>query len=153
MNHRLSAAAGLSTRWPGALIFAGWICCLCGQDKAPVSVWDGIYTVDQAERGQAAYRKNCASCHGGELEGKGQNPPLAGSDFTSNWNGMSVGDLLEKIQLSMPADRPGKLSKDQNAETLAYILKYNKFPAGAKDLPASADDLRSVRFEAEQTGK
>ena len=60
---------------------------------------------------------------------------------------MSVGDLFEKIQVSMPADRPGQLTKDQNAGILAYILKSNKFPAGAKELPASADAMRYVRFE------
>jgi S-disulfanyl-L-cysteine oxidoreductase SoxD len=104
-------------------------------------------------RGEAAYRKNCTSCHGEKLKGMDENPPLSGGDFTSNWNGMSVGDLFEKIQVSMPADRPGKLSKDDNAEILAYVLKFNKFPAGAKELPASADALSGIRFEAEKTGK
>ncbi len=66
---------------------------------------------------------------------------------------MSVGDLFEKIQVSMPADRPGQLTKDQNAGILAYILKSNKFPAGAKDLPASADAVRNIRFEPAATGK
>jgi S-disulfanyl-L-cysteine oxidoreductase SoxD len=149
MNFGLTGAV----QWGSALLFAGWISFLSGQEKAPVSVWDGIYTGEQAVRGEAGYRKNCASCHGQKLEGKGQNPPLAGSDFTSNWNGMSVGDLFEKMQVSMPADRPGKLGMDENAEILAYILKFNKFPAGAKELPASADALRGVRFEADQTGK
>lgn len=88
---------------------------LVGQDKPSASVWDGVYTGQQAARGEAAYREACMSCHGEKLEGRGQTPPLVGSDFTSNWNGMSVGDLFEKIQVSMPADRPGQLTKDQNA--------------------------------------
>ncbi len=61
-----------------------------------------------------------------------------------------MGDLLEKIQATMPADRPGKLSPAENAAILAYILKYNKFPAGATDLLEKADDLRGVKFEAEK---
>ena len=73
---------------------------------------------------------------------------LAGSDFLTNWNGMTVGDLFTKIQDSMPADHPGQLSKPVNAEILAYMLKFNKFPAGSKELPADADALRSIRFEA-----
>ncbi len=153
MDYRLKGAVGRLMQGVSALVFAGWISCLSGQDKTAASVWDGIYSDEQAVRGETAYRKNCGSCHGEELEGKGQNPPLAGSDFTSNWNGMSVGDLFDKIQVSMPADRPGKLSKDENADVLAYVLKLNKFPAGMKELPASADALSGIRFEAEKTGK
>jgi S-disulfanyl-L-cysteine oxidoreductase SoxD len=128
--------------WVAAWVLASW------QGAAAASVWDGIYTDQQAERGAAGYREACASCHGEKLKGHGQNPPLAGDSFTANWNGSSVGDLLEKIQVSMPADRPGKLSKAQNAEILAYILKFNKFPGGDKDLPADSDALKAVRFEA-----
>ncbi|HEV2200814.1 MAG TPA: cytochrome c [Bryobacteraceae bacterium] len=127
--------------------------CLLGQDKAPRSVQDGIYTDRQAARGEADFRDACASCHGQKLEGRGQIPPLAGSDFISNWNGMTVGDLFEKIQVSMPADRPGQFSKEQNAGILAYILKFNQFPAGTRELPADAEALRGIRFEADKTDK
>jgi mono/diheme cytochrome c family protein len=132
------------------LVLASWIWCVSGQSAAPASVWDGIYTDQQAERGAAGYREACASCHGEKLKGHGQNPPLAGDSFTSNWNGSNVGDQLEKIQVSMPADRPGKLSKAQNAAILAYILQFNKFPGGDKELPADADALKGVRFEADK---
>lgn len=123
---------------------------LSGQEKAARSVWDGIYTDPQAARGEAGYREACASCHGQNLDGRGQIPPLAGSDFTANWNGMTVGDLFEKIQDSMPADRPGELTKEQNARILAYILKFNRFPAGSMELPDSLDALRRIRFDAER---
>ena len=117
---------------------------------APTSVWDGIYVDAQAARGEGAYKEACASCHGNTLDGSGNIPPLAGSDFTANWNGMAVGDLFEKMQSSMPADRPGQLTGEQNANILAYILRFNKFPAGMKDLPGSAEALKSVRFEAKK---
>ena len=87
------------------------------------------------------------SCHGE------QTPPLTGNDFTSNWNGMSVADLFEKMQVSMPADGPGQLSKDQDAGILAFLLKFNKFPTGARDLPSTADALKGIRFEAARTDK
>jgi mono/diheme cytochrome c family protein len=124
-----------------------------GQDRSPSSVWDGLYTQAQAERGEAAYRQACASCHGDTLEGQGQTPSLVGADFVSNWNGMPVGDLFDKIQTTMPADRPGQLSKEQNAQILAYILKSNKFPNGSQDLPAGGDALTGIRFEAQKGGK
>jgi S-disulfanyl-L-cysteine oxidoreductase SoxD len=113
-----------------------------------VSVWDGVYTQEQANRGKALYGQQCASCHGEALDGNGTAPPLAGADFKGNWNGQTADDLFEKIQTSMPADQPGKLSRDQNAGILAFLLASNGFPAGPKDLPTDAAALAKIRFEA-----
>ena len=107
------------------------------------SVWDGVYTEQQASRGQTLYSQECASCHGAALDGSGQAPPLAGADFKGNWNGQSVDDLFEKVKTSMPADQPGKLSREQNADILAFLLGFNGFPAGPKDLPGDAATLQS----------
>jgi quinoprotein glucose dehydrogenase len=135
-----------------ALFLTIWIPSTLAQDQNRTT-WDGIYSDAQATRGATQYRANCQSCHGATLDGLGPVPPLAGSDFTSNWNGQSVGDLLDKIQTSMPADRPGQLSLQINAEILAYILQYNKFPSGSSELPADAASLKNVRFEAERSKK
>ena len=116
--------------------------------QGAASVWDGIYSNEQARRGEGLYRQECASCHGEKLEGRGQAPPLAGADFTMDWNGMTVGDLFEKMQTSMPADQPGHLSREQNATLLAFILNANKFPAGAAELSTDSERLRQIRFEA-----
>ena len=119
---------------------------LCSQDAA--SVWDGIYSTPQALAGSGLYAKDCASCHGGKLEGRGQAPPLAGAEFVMNWAGSTVGELFEKMQTSMPADQPGRLSREQNAAILAYLLSANKFPAGTGALPLDTEKLRRIRFEA-----
>jgi mono/diheme cytochrome c family protein len=120
------------------------------QAQPPMSVWDGIYPAEQASRGQTLYRQECASCHGEKLEGRGQAPSLTGGEFVMDWNGMTVGDLFEKMQTSMPADKPGQLSPEQNATIVAYILSANQFPSGAADLSADAKLLRQIRFEAER---
>ena len=112
------------------------------------SVWDGVYTQEQANRGKALYGQNCASCHGSELDGSGTAPPLAGADFKGNWNGQTADDLFEKMQTSMPADQPGKLSREQNADILAFLLTSNGFPAGQKELATDAAVLAKIRFEA-----
>ena len=112
------------------------------------SVWDGVYTVEQAKRGKALYGKECASCHGAALDGTGQAPPLAGADFKKDWNGQTVDDLFEKMQTSMPADQPGRLSREQNADILAFLLTFNGFPSGAKELPTDAAALQKIRFDS-----
>ncbi len=119
-----------------------------GLAEQPASVWDGVFTAPQADRGKALYGQNCASCHGAALDGSGQAPPLSGPDFQGNWNGQTADDLFEKIQTSMPADRPGQLSRRQNADILAFLLNSNGFPAGQKELPSDAAALQKIRYES-----
>jgi S-disulfanyl-L-cysteine oxidoreductase SoxD len=118
--------------------------------QATISVWDGVYTAGQAKRGADVYAKACASCHGDQLEGEGQAPPLTGSGFTGTWNQQAADDLFETMQAEMPADKPGSLSRAQNADLLAYIFQVNQFPAGKSDLPADADGLKKIRIEAKK---
>jgi len=112
------------------------------------SVWDGVYTAAQAERGAALYANNCASCHGSALGGGESAPPLTGGEFSSNWNGLTVGDLFERIRISMPADRPGKLTREQDADVLAYMLSVSEFPAGKAELERQTEVLKQIRIEA-----
>jgi mono/diheme cytochrome c family protein len=117
------------------------------QGQPPASVWEGVYAPAQADRGKSLYAAQCASCHGAALDGSGQAPPLTGADFKNNWNGQSADDLFEKIQATMPADRPGNLSRPQTADILAFLLTSNGFPPGDKDLPSDAAALAKIRFE------
>ena len=116
--------------------------------EAARSVWDGVYTEAQAKRGEAVYRQNCASCHGVALEGIETAGPLTGGRFTSNWNGVTVGDLLERVRVSMPHDRPGTLSRQQTADVLAYVFSVNQFPAGKTELARQTEILKQIKFEA-----
>jgi S-disulfanyl-L-cysteine oxidoreductase SoxD len=112
------------------------------------SVWDGIYTEAQAKRGEAVYRQNCAACQGVTLEGIETAGPLTGARFTANWNGVTVGDLLERVRVSMPNDRPGTLSRQQTADVLAYVFSINRFPAGKAELARQTELLKQIKFDA-----
>ena len=91
-----------------------------------------MYTEDQAKRGEALYSQYCASCHGPDLTGGEMAPGLTGGEFTSNWNDLSLGDLFERIRISMPQNAPGSLSRQQNADILSYML-YKRNYAGRHD--------------------
>jgi mono/diheme cytochrome c family protein len=116
------------------------------------SVWDGVYTEDQAKRGSPLYSEHCASCHGPELMGGEMAPPLATGDFLSGWDGLTVGDLFERIRISMPQNAPGSLSGQQNADILAFVFSANKFPAGMTELSNQAMILKTIKFEAKKPG-
>ena len=85
------------------------------------SVWDGVFTAEQAERGAAAYKATCSECHGGDLMGDGFAPALTGADFQGNWNDLSVGDLFERIRISMPPSGPSSVTPEQKADIVAYL--------------------------------
>ena len=110
------------------------------------SVLDGVYTTAQAERGQQAFAQNCAACHGSGLTGNGEAPALTGGEFISNWAGLTVGELFERMRTTMPQDNPGKLSRDQYADILSYVLKENGYPAGQKELDRRTEFLKAIAF-------
>jgi mono/diheme cytochrome c family protein len=112
------------------------------------SVWDGAYTEEQAKRGEALYQKECKGCHGVALAGGESSPPLTGGAFLSNWNGLTLGDLFERIRKTMPQNAAGKLNRQQNADILAFVLSANKFPAGKTELSRQTEFLKEIRFEA-----
>jgi len=115
---------------------------------ADPSVWNGVYTAEQAKRGETAYLQACASCHGPALDGGDMTPPLVGGAFTSNWNDLTVGDLFDRIRTTMPLDAPGRLSRPQTADVIAFVLKANGWPAGTTELAPNPPVLKQIRIEA-----
>ena len=116
----------------------------------PASVWDSVFTLAQAGRGESTFKEICATCHGDALAGVNDAPPLTGPTFHKTWDGNALSSLFNRIKNDMPSDNPGTLAKPQVSELVAYVLKYNGYPAGKTELPAAADSLRS---EERRVGK
>jgi mono/diheme cytochrome c family protein len=117
-------------------------------EETPSSVWDGIYTLEQAERGEPLYTRGCGECHGPDLGGDDMSPPLIGSDFVWDWNGLTVGDLFERLRISMPDGKPRSMTNQEKADVLAFMLLKNDFPAGDSELASSTRALSPIAFEA-----
>ena len=115
--------------------------------KQAKSIWDGVFTAAQAERGAEVYKTACSECHGGDLMGDGFAPALAGADFQGNWNDLSVGDLFERIRISMPPSGPSGVTPEQKADILAYMFNFNKYPAGTTEIEPKADVLKQIKIE------
>lgn len=118
------------------------------ENQAPRSVWDGVYTKEQAKRGADLYSRECSSCHGTELTGNDEATPLAGPAFLANWDTLTLGDLSERIRVSMPPNNPGKLSRQQIVDILSHVLSANSFPAGKVELDPKTESLKQIRIEA-----
>src|SRR5262249_15342446 len=105
----------------------------------------GVYTEQQATRGQSLYQKRCSACHGPNLAGR-TGPPLTGEDFLSNWDTQPLPELANKIAKTMPKDDTDPLTPQEAADVLAYILQSGKFPSGRADLILSDAALKGVTF-------
>jgi hypothetical protein len=126
---------------------------LRAQDPSSLSVWDGVYSAEQAKRGRFLYHEHCERCHGLELEGDDESVALTGEVFQANWDTLPLGKLYQRIRRDMPYNDPGKLSPEINAAVLAFILRENGFPAGETELPHNADLLNLIRFQSAKPGK
>src|SRR5512135_243300 len=66
------------------------------------TVWAGVYTGAEADRGRQAYAQLCARCHGADRRGSASAPGLIGSKFFDRWHDLRLGDLIAYIQAAMP---------------------------------------------------
>jgi len=111
------------------------------------SVRDGVYSEEQAKRGRTTYSEHCLECHGRDLRGDVENRPLTGGEFFSNWDGLPVLTLFDRIKNTMPGDTPGTLSRQQVADILAFVLQFDGLPAGKAELGTRAEVLQQIRIE------
>ena len=118
--------------------------------SATTSILDGVFTAEQALRGQVAYTGPCDRCHGYKLDGAPDDPdmlpapPVAGPKFLRKWNGRTLAALVEYLGATMPANNPGYLSADEWADIVAYMLATSGMPAGGAELRSSREALASV---------
>ena len=106
------------------------------------TVWDGVYSAAQAERGQEMYAQHCSSCHGDFLDGDGASGrvvALSGVAFADNWESASLNDLFAKIAKTMPRDAPGTLRSAETLDLVAFLLQFNGFPSGPTALVETPD--------------
>jgi quinoprotein glucose dehydrogenase len=115
-----------------------------------LSVRDGVFTAEQARRGQAAYTGPCDRCHGFKLDGAPDDPdmlpapPVAGPKFLRKWNGRTLAALFEYTRATMPANNPGYLSDAEVVDIVAYMLAASGLPPGDEALRPQPEALASI---------
>ena len=122
------------------------------QEPAGRSVWDGVYTSDQASRSRSGYRDECTICHLEDLLGDGVSPALVGESFRVQWDGQSVGDLYATIRATMPQGAPFILSPREYVDIVAFILSRNEYPSGGVELSPDRATLDEIVIEADRPG-
>jgi S-disulfanyl-L-cysteine oxidoreductase SoxD len=130
----------------GSLVLSASVVAVSAQQDTPSTARAGVYTAEQARRGETLYGYSCKDCHGSTLVGGSLAPPLVGKEFIDRWKDIAVGDLVDRISSTMPSSMPGSLTMQEYADAVAYILSVNKYPAGATELPTDSTRLQNVKM-------
>ncbi len=72
--------------------------------------------------------------------------PIGAQNSFPIGRGLTAGDLFDRIHDTMPQDNPGKLSRQQYADILAFVLKENGYAAGQKELDTRSPFLKAIAF-------
>jgi cytochrome c len=154
-RHLRSRAAAVGA---ACAVLVGLAAVTIAQDKdkdasAKRSVWDGVYTEAQANRGERQYGRACEQCHGANMAGDPveEVPSLVLDSFMTEWNGRTVKDLFDTVKRSMPKDKPGSLGTGAYVDVVAYLLQANKFPSGARELDRNPERLEPIVIERSKT--
>jgi cytochrome c5 len=111
------------------------------------TVWDGVYTASQVDRGKAAYARHCSRCHGDDPANSRN--PLSGDRFAEHWESRTLADLFYRIRDTMPPGEASTVGAADKLDALAYLLQRNGFPEGRAELPSDGDALATIQI----TGK
>jgi hypothetical protein len=109
------------------------------------TVWDGVFSAAQVDRGQDSYDLYCSACHGFDLSGLdlGQ-PQLAGEIFRRRWDASTVNELFSKVSTTMPQNSPGALGADVYIDIISHIFASNGFPSGEIELTFEPEVMADI---------
>mgnify|MGYP001200448983 FL=1 len=113
-----------------------------------MTVWDGVYTSDQAARGRDVYVSHCSSCHLADLGGSAEARPLVGDGFMLDWREDNLNSLFNRVRTLMPFDDPATLEAGAYLDSIAYILQANEFPAGNREL--TVEGLADIQIQSRE---
>lgn len=117
-----------------------------GQDEAK-TVWAGVYTDDQANRGRESYRQSCGHCHRDDLTGGGSEagaPPLRGPIFFYRWLHQPLSEMFLTIGTTMPQNKPDSLTPQTVVDIVSFLMKENEMPAGQTELRPELEALKRI---------
>src|SRR5438874_13054509 len=119
--------------------------CLANAQQARRTISSGVFTAEQAKKGESAYQAKCASCHGTDLRSTDpEAPDLTEGIFKVGWQGKTIAEVFEQIRNTMPIDNARSLDDQTYLDILAYIFQFNGVPPGNQKLEPNLPALRQI---------
>ena len=117
---------------------------LSAQGAAPDKSSAGTVSEVQVQRGAAAFRTVCSTCHTAKQ--------FVSPEFARTWSEKPVFDLFEQLRSTMPQDNPGKLTRQQYIDVITYLFKSNGAASGDQEIAADDDALKQARVKLKTDG-
>ncbi|HUK32342.1 MAG TPA: cytochrome c [Vicinamibacterales bacterium] len=108
------------------------------------TIWGGVYTAAQADRGQPTAARLCGRCHGPELRGTDKAPRLTGSRFFERWDNLRLLDIVAYIQGAMPREHEFFVSGDDARDITGFMLRESGVPAGTEPVSKDVNVLSQI---------
>jgi S-disulfanyl-L-cysteine oxidoreductase SoxD len=110
----------------------------------PTTVWSGVYTINDAQRGKVAYAKRCARCHAADLKGVAGVAPIVGKPFFDRWHDLRVFDTVAFIQSATRHDFRTFVPASEARDMVAFLLQQNGVPPGNEPFPKDYGVLNEI---------
>lgn len=105
-------------------------------EQEPASTLDGIFTAEQATRGEGLFNTHCVRCHSIQ--------EFSGPAYQTIWVGVPLSALYLRIANTMPLDQPGSLGTTEATAITAHILQANNMPPGNEQLGGDVEWLTGI---------
>ncbi len=109
---------------------------ISAQEEA-TTVQSGVFSEEQAGRGEQLFGEACLVCH--------QPEEFATGGYMDGWSGMSVNDFVEFVRSTMPEDNPGRLKREEYIDIIAFVFQQNGLPAGETEMERAG--LKDIQIE------
>ena len=146
MNVALRLFFATSLAWAG-------VSSSTAQTQGPQTFHDGVFTAEQAARGERLYAQHCSLCHGDNLLGIEMAPPLAGPNFMSVWENQPLIILASRIKTTMPPQAANSLLSAETVDIVSYILETNGLTSGDAALSLSLSDAPLTASSGDDAGQ
>ena len=98
------------------------------------TIWSGVYSKTEAERGKQVYAQLCGRCHGTDMKGGLTAPGLIGAKFFDRWHDRRLADVMAFIQAGMPQEHEFYVPADSARAIVALMLRESGVPAGHESM-------------------
>jgi len=108
------------------------------------TIFDGVYTEEQAARGKGFFESDCASCHANSARGSSAAPGLIGFTFDKKYADQPLFNYFDFMRANMPPGNAGWFIDQQYADITAYLLSLHGAPAGDTELEGTEEALSAI---------
>jgi alcohol dehydrogenase (cytochrome c) len=125
LTYSLGSAPTIANDATGQVVLANAPNPAAGAGAPIKSSGSAPYTQEQVAQGAEIYARQCANCHGSNLQGVSA-PALTGPSFGRSH--LDAAQLRSIVVDTMPPTARGTLKPDEYAAVLAYLLSYDCVP-------------------------